>query len=133
MREALAGLTVRGRAFLAAGVTAIVCAIVLGQPQLTRVGVLVAALPLLAAVLIGRSRYRLSLVRTVSPSLILLARAKPMTRSLGSSLIAVTPLAAPETMLASVTGKISLHRGKPQIEVTKGDQVKRLEQAAPKP
>ena len=31
MREALAGLTVRGRAFLAAGVTAIVCAVVLGQ------------------------------------------------------------------------------------------------------
>jgi hypothetical protein len=70
VREALAGLTVRGRAFLAAGVTAIVCAIVLGQPQLTRVGVLVAVLPLLAAVLIGRSRYRLSLVRTVSPQLV---------------------------------------------------------------
>ena len=42
MREALAGLTVRGRAFLAAGVTAIVCAILLGQPTLTRVGVLIA-------------------------------------------------------------------------------------------
>ncbi len=70
MREALAGLTVRGRAFLAAGITAIVCAIVLGQQQLTRVGVLVAVLPLLAALVIGRSRYRLSLVRTVSPQLI---------------------------------------------------------------
>lgn len=69
MREALAGLTVRGRAFLAAGITAIVCAVVLGQQQLTRVGVLVAVLPLLAAALIGRSRYRLSLVRTVSPQL----------------------------------------------------------------
>ena len=33
MREALAGLTVRGRAFLAAGVTAIVCAVLLGQPR----------------------------------------------------------------------------------------------------
>lgn len=70
MREALAGLTVRGRAFLAAGITAIVCAIVLGQPQLTRVGILVAVLPLLAALMIGRSRYRLSLVRTVSPQLV---------------------------------------------------------------
>ena len=70
MREALAGLTVRGRAFVAAGVTAIVCAIILGQPNLTRVGVLVAALPLLAAVLIGRSRYRLALVRTVNPQLV---------------------------------------------------------------
>lgn len=70
MREALAGLTVRGRAFLAAGVTSIVCAVVMGQQQLTRVGVLVAVLPLFAALLIGRSRYRLSLVRTVSPQLV---------------------------------------------------------------
>ncbi|MGH3361332.1 MAG: hypothetical protein ACRDOM_02645 [Nocardioides sp.] len=70
MREALAGLTVRGRAFLAAGVTAIVCAIVVGQPALTRVGVLIGALPLLAAFLLGRSRYRLALVRTVNPQLV---------------------------------------------------------------
>lgn len=70
MREALAGLTVRGRAFLAAGVTAVVCAVVLGQPALTRVGVLVLALPLVTAFVIGRSRYRLALVRTVSPQLV---------------------------------------------------------------
>ncbi|WP_372727290.1 DUF58 domain-containing protein [Nocardioides sp.] len=70
MREALAGLTVRGRAFLAAGVTAIVCAVILGQPALTRVGVLIAVLPLLTALVIGRSRYRLALVRTVTPQLV---------------------------------------------------------------
>ena len=46
MREALAGLTVRGRAFLAAGITAIACAIVLDQSALTRVGILVLVLPL---------------------------------------------------------------------------------------
>lgn len=70
MREALAGLTVRGRVFLAAGVTTIVCAIIVGQTPLIRVGVLVAALPLLAALWIGRSRYRLALTRTVSPQLV---------------------------------------------------------------
>ncbi|MEO9324676.1 DUF58 domain-containing protein [Nocardioides sp. C4-1] len=70
MREALGGLTVRGRAFLAAGITAIVCAVLLGQPALTRVGVLVVALPLATALLIGRSRYRLALVRTVAPQLV---------------------------------------------------------------
>jgi uncharacterized protein (DUF58 family) len=70
MREALAGLTVRGRAFLAAGVTAVVCAIVLGQPALTRVGVLVTALPLVTAAFLGRSRYKLALVRTVNPQLV---------------------------------------------------------------
>jgi uncharacterized protein (DUF58 family) len=70
MREALSGLTVRGRAFVAAGITAIVCAIVLGQPSLSRVGVLVLALPLVSAFFIGRSRYRLALVRSVNPQLV---------------------------------------------------------------
>jgi hypothetical protein len=70
VREALAGLTVRGRGFLAAGVTALVCAILLGQDSLTRVGVLVLALPLLTAALVGRNRYRLALVRTVAPQLV---------------------------------------------------------------
>ncbi|GAA4366520.1 DUF58 domain-containing protein [Nocardioides caricicola] len=70
MREALAGLTVRGRAFLAAGITAVTCAIVLDQPELSRVGVLIVALPLLTAWVVGRNRYRLALVRTVTPQLV---------------------------------------------------------------
>ena len=67
MREALAGLTVRGRAFLAAGATAVLCAFLLGQPALHRVGVLLLALPLVTALVLGRTRYRLALVRHVSP------------------------------------------------------------------
>jgi uncharacterized protein (DUF58 family) len=70
VREALAGLTVRGRAFLAAGITTILSSIIVGHPALVRVGVLVTALPLLTALWIGRSRYRLALVRTVSPQLV---------------------------------------------------------------
>lgn len=70
MRKALAGLTLRGRAFLAAGVTTLVSAVLLDQQQLGRAGVLIAALPLLAAGLLARSRYRLSLVRTVTPQLV---------------------------------------------------------------
>src|SRR3712207_4511711 len=42
----------------------------MGQPALSRVGVLVLALPLVTAAFIGRSRYRLALVRTVSPQLV---------------------------------------------------------------
>ena len=38
MRAALSTLTTRGRAFLSAGITASVCAIVLGQKDLLRVG-----------------------------------------------------------------------------------------------
>ncbi|CAN5201164.1 DUF58 domain-containing protein [soil metagenome] len=82
MREALAGLTVRGRAFLAAGLTAIVCAILLGQPALTRVGVLVVVLPLATALLLGRARYRLALVRTTSPQLVAAGQPARVTLSL---------------------------------------------------
>ncbi|HQR25781.1 MAG TPA: DUF58 domain-containing protein [Nocardioides sp.] len=70
MREALLGLTSRGRAFLAAGLTAVGCAVLLGQPALTRVGVLLVAVPVVTAFVMSRSRYRLALVRTVSPQLV---------------------------------------------------------------
>ncbi|MFT4084620.1 MAG: DUF58 domain-containing protein [Nocardioides sp.] len=67
MREALSGLTIRGRAFLGAGVTALVCAIIIDQRSLLRVGVLLIALPLVTAMVVGRGRYRVSLVRVVEP------------------------------------------------------------------
>ena len=65
MREALAAMTTRGRAFVAAGITALVCAVILGQEDLLRVGALL-LLPVVTAFFIGRSRYRL--VRSVSPT-----------------------------------------------------------------
>ena len=45
-----------------------VAAIIVGHSSVVRIGVLVAALPLLTAWWVGRSRYRLALVRTVSPA-----------------------------------------------------------------
>ena len=68
MREALSALTVRGRAFLAAGGTAFVCALFLGHDELIRVGALLLLLPLATAYFLGRSRYRLGLVRSLTPS-----------------------------------------------------------------
>ena len=70
MREALGSLTLRGRAFLAAGITTIVAAIVVGHSSVVRIGVLVAVLPLLTAWWVGRSRYRLALVRSLSPQMV---------------------------------------------------------------
>jgi len=70
MREGLRRLTLRGRAFLAAGITAVVCAIVLDQPQLSRIGVLLVVLALATAYVVGRGRYRLALVRTVTPHVV---------------------------------------------------------------
>ena len=67
MREALSAMTTRGRAFLAAGGTATVCALLLGQKDLLRVGILLLLLPVVTAFFLGRSRYRLGLVRSVNP------------------------------------------------------------------
>jgi uncharacterized protein (DUF58 family) len=70
MREALSALTTRGRAFLAAGGTAFVCAFALGFDELLRVGALLVLVPLVTAWFLGRSRYRLGLVRSVTPTLV---------------------------------------------------------------
>ncbi|HYO41099.1 MAG TPA: DUF58 domain-containing protein [Nocardioidaceae bacterium] len=70
MREALSALTTRGRAFLAAGGTALVCALFLGYDELVRVGALLVLLPLATAFFLGRSRYRLGLVRSLAPALV---------------------------------------------------------------
>jgi uncharacterized protein (DUF58 family) len=67
MRHALRGLTTRGRAFVAAGVTASLCALVLGQKDLLRVGVLLVALPVVAALVVGRTRLRLQVRRSLTP------------------------------------------------------------------
>lgn len=67
MREALRGLTTRGRSFLAAGAAAALSALILGEKDLLRVAVLLAVLPLLAAAYVGRSRYKLACSRSLEP------------------------------------------------------------------
>ncbi|MFD5271059.1 DUF58 domain-containing protein [Streptomyces sp. NPDC058335] len=67
-RTALAGLTTRGRSFLAAGVAAAICAYVLGQPDLLRVGLLLTVLPLVCAAVVYRTRYRVAGSRRLSPA-----------------------------------------------------------------
>lgn len=68
MRAALQALTVRGRVFLTAGLTATVLALVFGQRDILRVGLLVAALPLLSALSVARTRFRLACTRRLEPS-----------------------------------------------------------------
>ncbi|WP_185994894.1 DUF58 domain-containing protein [Nocardioides campestrisoli] len=80
MREALAALTLRGRSFLAGGMAAVACAVLLGQQGLVRVGVLALLLPLFSAAFLARSRYRLALQREVSPRLV--AAGQPATVTL---------------------------------------------------
>lgn len=67
VRTALTGLTTRGRSFLAAGIAAAVCAYVLGQSDLLRVGLLLGVLPLVCATVLYRTRYRVAGNRRLSP------------------------------------------------------------------
>jgi uncharacterized protein (DUF58 family) len=67
LRAALSGLTTRGRCLLAAGSALVVCALVLGQRDLLRAAVFLVALPLAAAWLVSRTRYRLACSRTLEP------------------------------------------------------------------
>jgi uncharacterized protein (DUF58 family) len=68
VRSALSTLTTRGRAFLSAGAASAACAIVFGQRDLLRVGLLLLALPVITAILANRSRYLLSCSREIAPS-----------------------------------------------------------------
>jgi uncharacterized protein (DUF58 family) len=67
VREALRGLTTRGRCFLAAALASAIAALLLGEKDLLRVAVLLAALPLLAAGYVGRTRYKLACTRSLDP------------------------------------------------------------------
>ena len=67
MREALHGLTLRGRSFVAAGAACFVAALLVGQDEIIRLGVFLVALPLLSALVVSRTRYRLSCHRVLVP------------------------------------------------------------------
>lgn len=58
-------LTLRGRGFLAGGITAVLCGIVLGERDLVRLGFVIALVPLLTVWLLRRTSGELTLVRTL--------------------------------------------------------------------
>ncbi|WP_344453188.1 DUF58 domain-containing protein [Actinocorallia aurantiaca] len=67
LRVALDALTVRGRSFAAAGLTAVACAILLGEEDLLRAGLLVLVLPVFSVFAVSRTRYRLACARRLGP------------------------------------------------------------------
>ncbi|GAB3428133.1 DUF58 domain-containing protein [Flindersiella endophytica] len=60
-------LTTRGRAFLAAGIAAALCSLVLGQKDLLRVAIFLIALPVVTVLLVARTRYRIAATRYLHP------------------------------------------------------------------
>ncbi|MGF7237465.1 MAG: DUF58 domain-containing protein, partial [Frankia sp.] len=63
LRTALSGLTTRGRCFIAAGSASAGCGLLLGELDLVRIGVLLLILPVVAATMVARTRYRLACSR----------------------------------------------------------------------
>jgi uncharacterized protein (DUF58 family) len=82
MRGVLDSLTTRGRAFLAAGLTCVACAIALGQQDLLRAGILVLMLPVATLLFVGRARYRLSCTRALQPMRVPVGRPTTVTLEL---------------------------------------------------
>jgi uncharacterized protein (DUF58 family) len=61
------GFTTRASCLLAAGITAVLCGLLLGEVDLVRAGVLAAAVPCIAALVVQRSRVRIANRRSVEP------------------------------------------------------------------
>ncbi|HVX69298.1 MAG TPA: DUF58 domain-containing protein [Mycobacteriales bacterium] len=68
VRLALRSLTLRGRCTLAAGVTAALSGVILKEADLLRLGLLLLALPLIAALFVVRTRFRLTCTRRLEPA-----------------------------------------------------------------
>ncbi len=66
MRDALQGLTTRGRSFVAAGLAVFAAAVATSQKDLLRIAILLLALPIVSALVVARTRYRLSSRRRLS-------------------------------------------------------------------
>jgi uncharacterized protein (DUF58 family) len=60
-------LTTRGRSFLAAGGAAVVGGLAIPEPALVRIGALVFILPVVSALIVPRTRYRLTCSRRLDP------------------------------------------------------------------
>ena len=67
MRSLFAGVTTRGRAFLAAGIAVGVFGLALGQRELQSLGGVLILLPLFSALAVGRARYRVQCQRQITP------------------------------------------------------------------
>ncbi|HYB89008.1 MAG TPA: DUF58 domain-containing protein [Streptosporangiaceae bacterium] len=68
MRSLFAGITTRGRAFIAAGIVAGVFGLGLGQRELVSLSAVLILLPLLSALAAGRARYRVRCLRQIVPA-----------------------------------------------------------------
>jgi uncharacterized protein (DUF58 family) len=100
-----AGFTTRATCLLAAGATAVLCGLVLGEIDLVRAGVFAAAIPLLAALVVHRSRVRIANRRSVEPTQAEAGGAVTMHLSISNrSVLATGSLLLEDTLPAQLAG-----------------------------
>lgn len=104
MKGAFEGLTSRGRALAAAGITAFVLALLFGQTDVMRVGILAASLPLLAALSVARTRFRLSSQRVIEPARVQVGDTAEVTLSIENVAALPTGLLLVEDFVPSSLG-----------------------------
>lgn len=104
MRRLRDVLTTRGRAFVAAGGTLVVCGLGLGFTDLTRIGVLLLALPLVSGTVMRRHRLRLALDRTTTPSRVRIDETSNVTLSIENLASGRTPLLMAEEQVDYALG-----------------------------
>jgi uncharacterized protein (DUF58 family) len=97
-------LTTRGRAFVSAGITLAVCGVGLGFSDLTRIGVLLIALPLFSAVLMRRHDLRLGLDRTPRPGRVQVGEPSTVTLTIENAGPTASPLIMAEEQLDYALG-----------------------------
>jgi uncharacterized protein (DUF58 family) len=104
---ALRPLTRRGRLFLGLGAAVTLASLLLGQRDVMRVGVLLLALPLLSAVLVARTRYKLASARGLRP-------ARVTVDSPATSVIRVENVSRLPSGLVLVEDSVPWQLGRPQ-------------------
>jgi uncharacterized protein (DUF58 family) len=101
-----AGFTTRATCLLAAGATAVFCGLLLGEVDLVRAGVLAAAVPLIAALVVHRSRVRIANRRSVEPAQAEAGGSVTMHLSISNrSLLPVGALLLEDTLPAQLSGR----------------------------
>ena len=98
MRALIGALTMRGKAFLAAGCGAVIAGLAIGEADLLRVGVLLLMLPLLSALAASRARYRLSCTRQLVPRRVPVGQLLMSTRPVASATQAPSRMSPPESI-----------------------------------
>lgn len=97
-------LTTRGRAFVSAGITLALCGVGLGFSDLTRIGVLLIALPLFSALLMRRHDLRFGLDRNPRPGRVQVDEPSTVTLTIENAGPTTSPLIMAEEQLDYALG-----------------------------